>query len=122
MKDLDNDQYNLRCDATCPNQTAADVVWNIHIVSFRYDLGLSCRNNNCTSKNEFTRLLQLEQEFTMDNNNSLQFYNNQHFYQALMGCVVTTDNCLNATYWTIPIGIFYAMSVISLIILNFRCP
>ena len=59
----------------------------------------------------------------MDSNNSLQFYNNQYFHHALMGCVVTTDNCLNATYLMIPIGMLYTMSVISLIIIvNFRYP
>ena len=105
------DRLDLRCDATCPNQTASDVVWNIHIMSFNYDITLSCRNNNCTSKNEFTRFLQLEQEFTTDSNNTLQLYFSQYFHDSLMGCVVTAGDCVNATYWTIHGGILYTMGV-----------
>jgi len=96
--------FHLTCDVSCPNQTVSDVVWNVHLLSQSYNIALSCRNNNCTSRNEQTRLLQLEQQFTIDSNNSLNFHFFNIYHSSLMGCVVTTGDCLETSYWTVQGG------------------
>ena len=93
------ERYALVCYANCPNQTASDVVWNVHLVSFGYNISLSCPNNYCTSNNGYTRLLQLEQNFNIDSNNTLRFYFSPLYERALMGCVVTVGDCLSTTYY-----------------------
>ena len=75
-----------------------DVVWNIHLFSANYDISLSCHNESCISKNEDTKLLNLEQNFVMINN-TLQFYYDRFYQDALVGCIATADNCTANRYW-----------------------
>ena len=105
-QDSDNGRFALGCQAACPNQTDSDVVWNIHLLSNHYDISLSCHGNNCTSDNQYTTLLQLEQEFTTDSNNTLHFHFSYIYEKAMMGCVVNTGDCLSASYWLIHGGKF----------------
>ena len=100
----DSGIFALGCYATCPNQTASDVVWKIDLWSNNYDISLSCHGNNCTSDNEFTEVLQLEQEFTTDINNTLYFHFSHIYEKAFMGCVVNTSDCLSTGYWLVQGG------------------
>ena len=107
LRILDDDVYErpaLDCDASCPNQTASDVVWNVHLLSFGYNISLSCRNNYCTSNNDYTRLLQLEQDFSVDSSNTLWFHFSPLYEKALMGCVVNVGDCLKTTYYLVSGG------------------
>ena len=100
-KDSNNGRFALGCYAACPNQTASDVVWKIHLLSHHYDISLSCHGNNCTSDNKYTELLQLEQEFSTDINNTLYFHFSRIYEKAFMGCVVNTGSCLSTNYWLV---------------------
>ena len=105
-KDSDSGRFALGCHAACPNQTASDVVWNIHLLSNRHDISLLCHDNNCTSDNKHTRLLRLDQEFTTDSNNTLHFQFSHIYEKAFMGCVVNTGDCLSTSYWLVNGGEF----------------
>ena len=96
--------FALGCNAACPNQTASDIVWKINLWSNNYNISLLCHDNNCTSDNEYTELLQLEQEFTTDINNTLYFHFSRIYEKAIMGCVVNTSDCLSTSYWLVQGG------------------
>ena len=90
----------LRCNSDCSNNAVTDVVWNIHLLSRKYNITLSCHNNSCAGKNEDTKLLKLENRFTMVNNR-LEFQWNHIYQDVLVGCIVTTGNCTYNKYWVV---------------------
>ena len=91
---------SLDCDTKCSNQIDADVAWNIHLFSENYNITVSCHNDSCTSINENTKLLNIEQDFTMENT-TLEFYHDFIYQDSLVGCIVTADNCTDNHFWVI---------------------
>ena len=96
---------SLDCDTTCSGETGLVVEWNTHLLSENYNITISCQNDSCTSKNEETKLLNLEQDFTMDNY-TLQFQPHLLYQDSLIGCIATADNCTAYRYWYISFGMF----------------
>lgn len=102
-KQSDPTKAVLSCNSNCSNNTVTDVVWNIHLLSRKYNITLSCRNNSCTGKNEDTKLLKLENHFIMVNNR-LEFHWNYIYQDALVGCIVTTKDCTYNKFWIVQGG------------------
>ena len=111
---------SLDCDTKCSNQTDVDVVWNIHLFSKNYNLTVSCHNDSCTSINEYTKLLNIEQDFTMENT-TLEFYHDFIYQDLLVGCIVTADNCRENQFWVIySTGIIVCVYALYLICICFK--
>ena len=98
------EKASLDCDTTCSGETGL-VEWNTHLLSKNYNITISCQNDSCTSKNEETKLLNLEQDFTMDNN-TLHILPHRLYQSSLIGCIATADNCTAYGYWYISYGMF----------------
>ena len=90
---------SLNCNK-CSNHADVNVVWNIHLFSKNYNITVSCENDSCTSKNEHTELLNIEQDFTIGNT-TLEFYYSLIYQESLVGCIATADNCTENQYWII---------------------
>jgi len=95
---------NVSCPASCPNQTASDVQWNIHLMSQNYTITVYCYDNGtCVNKNHLTSLLDITGDFTVVNSR-LQFSHKAIYEDAYVGCVVRTNDCLSTQYYLITGG------------------
>lgn len=77
-----------------------NVIWNIHLFSRNYNITVSCQNDSCISNNEYTKLLNIEQDFTL-RNGTLEFYYDLIYQDSLVGCIATADNCTENQFWVI---------------------
>ena len=102
-KDEEAATVSLECNTDCPGQlTGSNIIeWNIHLFSLNYEVTVLCQKGGCVSKNEVTKLLKLENDFTVVDN-TLKFNQSFVYQDALVGCVMTTpDNCITNHYWII---------------------
>ena len=91
--------FNLSCPASCPNQTASDVLWTIHLMSTTYNLTVYCHNNGtCFNNNNLTGLLDILGDFTIVDNR-LNFHYKVIYDGAYIGCVVRTNSCVDTHYY-----------------------
>ena len=106
----DYEYISLDCDNKCSN---VNVVWNIHLLSQNYNITVQCQNDSCTGISNYTKLLNIEQDFIMENS-SLGYLNDHLFDDALVGCIATADNCTENHFWIVnDLGIytFYVLYV-----------
>ena len=109
----DYEYISLDCDNKCSNQTDVNVVWNIHLLSQNYNITVQCQNDSCTGINNYTKLLNIEQEFIMKDS-SLGYLSDFLYEDALVGCIATADNCTENHFWRVKnLGIytFYVLYV-----------
>ena len=65
---------------------------------------MTCHNGSCVGINEETKLLRLEDDIIMADN-TLEFYFRYLYQDALVGCILTTDdNCTENYYWIVNYG------------------
>ena len=111
--------FSIDCDTKCSNQTDLNLVWNVHILSENYNITVQCQNNICTGINNYTKLLNIEQDFTMQNN-TLRFFNDFLYEDSLVGCIATANNCTENHFWIVddlgivsfPMHVLYAFMLV----------
>ena len=92
--------FSIDCVTKCINHTDLNLVWNVHILSENYNITVRCQNDICTGINNYTKLLNIEQDFTMQNN-TLRFLNDFLYEDSLVGCIATADNCTENRFWIV---------------------